>query len=219
MTGTNGTSGHPHLSKNEIRQAFDHLAPSYGRETWPLNHLLGVNRLRRDLLQKANGNGSVLDVACGTGENFPFFDPDDEITAIDLSPAMVQAAGRRAKDLGLEVDLHVMDVESLDFPDNSFDVVTSALSTCTFPHPVAALREMARVCRETGRILLVEHGRSSWELLGKYQDRAAQKHFEANAGCRWNQRPEEIVRSAGLNILSSRRTLLGIFHAIEATPT
>ena len=216
MKGTNGNSGYPLLSKREIRYSFDQLAPSYSRQTWPLNHLLGVNRLRRKLIQKVEGR--ILDVACGTGENFPFYSSDSDITAIDLSPAMVQAARQRAEQLGLNVELRVMDAESLEFPDNSFDVVTSALSTCTFPHPVTALQEMGRVCRQSGRILLIEHGRSSWELLGRYQDRRARKHFEANAGCRWNQEPEEIVQTAGLDIVSSRRALLGIFHAIEATP-
>lgn len=216
MKGTNGKSGYPLLSKREIQHSFDHLAPSYSRQTWPLNHLLGVNRLRRKLMGQVNGR--ILDVACGTGENFPFYSPDSDITAIDLSPAMVQAARQRAEQLGLNVELQVMDAESLEFPDNSFDVVTSALSTCTFPHPVIALQEMARVCRENGRILLIEHGRSSWELLGRYQDRRAHNHFEANAGCRWNQEPEEIVQTAGLDIVSSQRALLGIFQAIEATP-
>lgn len=118
----------------------------------------------------------------------------------------------------MNVEIQVMDAESLDFPDNSFDVVTSALSTCTFPHPAVALQEMGRVCREGGRILLIEHGRSTWEFLSRHQDRTAHKHFEANAGCRWNQDPLEIVQAAGLRVVSSRRALLGVFRAIEANP-
>lgn len=212
----NGPSSYPLLSKQEIRRAFDDLAPLYSRKLWFNNQILGVNQLRRKLMRRLNGR--VLDVSCGTGENFDFIDPDNPITAIDLSPAMVEAARQRAERLGLKVELHVMDAESLEFPDHSFDVVTSSLSTCTFPNPVIALQEMGRVCRVNGRILLVEHGRSSWEFIGKHQDRTAHEHFESNAGCRWNQDPLAMVRAAGLTVVSSQRALFGIFHAIEATP-
>ncbi|NIN33964.1 MAG: methyltransferase domain-containing protein, partial [Gammaproteobacteria bacterium] len=97
----------------------------------------------------------------------------------------------------IAVDLHVMDAESLTFADNSFDTVVSALSTCTFPDPIAALREMNRVCKPTGQILLVEHGRSSLRPLAHYQDRNAHAHYEKSAGCRWNQEPDQLVMAAG----------------------
>lgn len=91
MNGTNGESGYPVLSKDELQKAFDDLAPSYGREIWLTNHILGVNRLRSKLLRQAGGR--ILDVACGTGENFPFFSPESDITAIDLSGGSSPAGG------------------------------------------------------------------------------------------------------------------------------
>jgi hypothetical protein len=77
---------------------------------------------------------------------------------------------------------------------------------------------MGRVCKPAGRILLLEHGRSSLRPLAHYQDRKAQAHYEKAAGCRWNQNPVALVQRAGLPILSAKRITFGVFHAIQAVP-
>jgi ubiquinone/menaquinone biosynthesis C-methylase UbiE len=111
-----------------------------------------------------------------------------------------------------------MDAENLEFPDGSFDTVLSALSTCTYPDPVKALREMRRVCKFDGLILLLEHSHSSLPWLAKFQDRYVDQHYQENAGCRWNQDPLELVQEAGLKIVRSKLAVLGMFHSIEASP-
>jgi ubiquinone/menaquinone biosynthesis C-methylase UbiE len=201
------------LPAEEIQRAYDRLAPDYSRMTFVERHLFGVDRQRRRLLEGVTGR--VLDVACGTGASFPFLKAASQVTGIDLSPGMLDLARRRAERLGLSVDLQVMDAGRLDFADDVFDVVVSALSTCTFPDPVAALREMGRVTRPGGRILLLEHGRSSWGPVGRHQDRTAHRHF-ATAGCRWNQEPLDLARAAGLTVTAHGRSFLGVFHTIEA---
>ena len=101
------------------------------------------------------------------------------------------------------------------FGEYCFDTVVSSLSACTFPNPAGALQEMARVCRTDGKILLLEHGRSHREWLGRWQDRHADK-FAKPLGCHWNREPLELTKSAGLKIIRSRRSFFGIFHRIEA---
>lgn len=103
----------------------------------------------------------------------------------------------------------------LAFRDGSFDTVVSTLSTCTFPDPVEALREMRRVCRPGGRILLLEHGRSTRPGVAAWQDRRTAKHA-AHLGCWWNREPLDNVRRAGLEPRSTTRTFLGIVHVIHA---
>ena len=73
------------------------------------------------------------------------------------------------------------------------------------------------MCRPDGQILLIEHGRSTWNWLGWYQDRHAHQMIE-QGGCRWNQEPQELVKEAGLDILSAERTLFGIFHTMRVSP-
>jgi ubiquinone/menaquinone biosynthesis C-methylase UbiE len=204
------------MTVNQVQSAYDKIADQYEKRIWFDQHILGVARLRRRLLSKASGK--ILEVACGTGQNFKLFAPNSEITAVELSPGMLEQARQNASAHGLKVNLAVMDAEKLEFPDGSFDTVVSTLSTCTFPNPVKALQEMKRVCRPDGLILLLEHGHSDLPWLAKYQDRHEYQHYEDHAGCRWNQDPLDLIQSAGIKVLGSRRAILGMFHSIEATP-
>jgi ubiquinone/menaquinone biosynthesis C-methylase UbiE len=205
------------MTANTLQSAYDQIADQYEKKIWFDQHILGVARLRKKLLSKATGK--ILDVACGTGQNFPPFAPNSEITAVDLSPKMLEIARRNATRHGLDVNLAVLDAEKLEFTDGRFDTVVSTLSTCTFPNPVKALQEMKRVCRPDGLILLLEHGHSNLPWLANFQDRNEYQHYQDHAGCRWNQDPLDLVRSAGIKVLKSKRNILGMFHSIEATPS
>jgi ubiquinone/menaquinone biosynthesis C-methylase UbiE len=199
----------------EIRQKYNRFARQY--DLWDtIPGLLGEARLRRRLLRRAAGQ--VLEVAAGTGKNLPYYPRSCQITAVDLSPAMLERARKRAGTLGRSVTFLEMDAQALAFPDHSFDTVVSTLSTCTFPDPAAALREMGRVCRTDGRILLLEHGRSDRAWLGRWQDRLADRHAR-RLGCHWNREPLQLVQQASLAVRSSQRRFFGIYHVIEATPT
>lgn len=202
-------------AKAQIRQKYERFARWYDLPNGILEALLAVGRLRRQLLARAAGR--VLEVAAGTGKNFRHYPRTCQITAVDFTPAMLEITRKRAARLGLRVSFEIMDAEALAFRAGRFDTVVSTLSVCTFPDPVAALRELARVCRPEGRILLLEHGRSDREWLGRWQDRRAERHART-LGCRWNREPLELMRQAGLKVLAARRTLLGTFHTIEAMP-
>ncbi len=221
-TSTGKACPPPYIPENEkmkvsqLQNAYDGIAAQYEKRTWFDQHVLGVAHQRNQLMSKAHGK--ILDVACGTGLNFPMFPAASEITAIDLSPQMLEFAKQKATSLHLNVQVKVMDAQNLEFADGSFDTVTSILSTCTFPDPIQALREMKRVCRPDGLILLLEHGHSNLRWLANYQDRHVLQHYQQNAGCRWNQDPLELVLAAGLKVLNSKRFGLGMFHAIVASP-
>ena len=202
------------FASRDVSAKYDRFAPWYDWLEGILN-LLGLSRLRRMLLRQASGK--VLEVAVGTGKNLSYYPPDCRIIALDLSKGMLSVARRRAAKLSMHVFFSLADAEALPFPDKSFDTVVSSLSTCTFPNPVAALEEMARVCRPEGRVFLLEHGRSDNERLGRWQDRHADQFAKASA-CHWNREPLDMVRKAGLEVNTARRCFLGIFHQIEAAP-
>lgn len=208
------SSNFPSAVKAEIRQKYDKFARWYDLAEG-LPELLGVRRLRRRLLKRASGR--VLEVAVGTGKNLQYYPPTCRITGTDYSPGMLEIARKRAARLGREVAFLVMDGEGLAFPDRSFDTVVSSLTLCTFPDPATTLREMSRVCRPGGRILLLEHGRSDREWLGRWQDRRSDRHAK-RLGCRWNREPLDLVRLAGMTPVAAHRTFFGIFHTIEALP-
>ncbi len=203
------------LSKEEITESYNKYAFWYDiLEKIP--EFLGVNRIRRNLFRKASGE--VLEVAAGTGNNLRHYPKDCKLTLIDLSRSMLEIASQKARKLKLTVSIQEMDAESLEFPDNAFDTVVDSLSLCTLTQPVQALREMARVCKPNGRILLLEHGRSSKEGLARWQDKRAEKHAK-RFGCNWNRDILGIVREADVEMVSSKQHCFGVFHAIELNPT
>ncbi len=201
-------------SKQEIIRNYDKYAHWYDFvERFP--ELLGLNRVRKKLFQEASGN--VLEVAAGTGNNLRHYPKDCKITLIDLSHGMLRRALQKAGKHKLHVFIQEMDAERLGFSDNAFDTVVDSLSLCTLKEPVEALKEMARVCKPSGRILLLEHGRSSNERVGRWQDKRADKHAQ-RLGCIWNRNILGFVEEAGLEFISRKRYFFGIFHAIKVKP-
>jgi ubiquinone/menaquinone biosynthesis C-methylase UbiE len=202
------------LTSREVSEKYDRFARWYD---WleGVPGLLGVSRLRRRLMQGAHGR--VLEIAVGTGKNLAHYPTDCWIVALDLSGEMLKVAQNRAAKRSMRVSFLVANAEALPFPDESYDTVVSSLSTCTFPQPVTALKEMARVCQREGRVLLLEHGRSDHERLGGWQDGHADQ-FAKPLGCHWNREPLDMVRNAGLKVSNARRSFFGIFHQIEAAP-
>ncbi|WP_246998410.1 class I SAM-dependent methyltransferase [Halosolutus gelatinilyticus] len=201
-------------SIEEIRAVYADCADWADRFDWLDRRLTG--RYRRELFGDAEGR--VLDVACGTGPNFEYLPESVDLVGIDISPEMLSKARTRLDDLPIDGALREMDAQDLAFADDSFDTVISSLSTCTFPDPVAALREMDRVCRPDGRILLLEHGRSDVGPIARFQDWRADSHYET-AGCRWNQEPIENVVQADVPIVEVSNRFLGIVTLIEARPS
>jgi ubiquinone/menaquinone biosynthesis C-methylase UbiE len=200
------------FTSQEISRKYDRFARWYD---WVegIPDLLGLSRLRRQLLRRASGR--VLEVAVGTGKNLPYYPLGCRVVALDVSREMLKVTRKRAGKLSMNVSFLVADAEALPFPAHCFDTVISSLSVCTFPNPVGTLEEMARVCRTDGKILLLEHGRSDREWLGRWQDRHADK-FATPLGCHWNREPLELTKDAGLEVVRARRTFFGIFHQIEA---
>lgn len=202
-------------SRSDWLRIHNRAARDYINSEWSREVLLGVRNMRRKLFAQASGD--ILDVGCGYGMNFLYLTHASSITGVDFSSVMLERARQTVRGIGIQVDLREGDAEALPFPDNNFDTVISTLSTCSFFDPIKALREMRRVCKPSGKILLIEHGRSSWEWLGRYQDRHVLEQIELG-GCRWNQEPQQVVKEAGLKIQRSQRNLFGIFHTMVASP-
>ncbi len=197
-----------------IRAVYDRLAGRYDLLEWPVEALL-FRRLRRDLCRRVRGE--VLEVAVGTGKNLPYYPAGCRITGVDLSPGMLRRAAARAQRLGLHARFLLMDAERLGFADSSFDTVVSTLALCTIPEPVRALREMGRVCRPGGLILLLDHVRSDRRWLGRLQDRLTPGNVR-RLGCYLNRDSEALVRAAGLRLEHVSRHALGAVKAIVARP-
>lgn len=139
---------------------------------WPALYDAGVNiitlgrarRLRALTVDNAllRSGENVLDVGCGTGGvTIPAklrVGNDGKAAGIDPAPEMIAAARRKARGAGLEIDFRVGVIESLPFPDGTFDAVVSSLMMHHLPEHVQAkgLAEVRRVLKPGGRLLIAD---------------------------------------------------------------
>jgi ubiquinone/menaquinone biosynthesis C-methylase UbiE len=131
---------------------------------------------------------------------------------------MLAEASRHQQGSRFPVVLQQANAESLSsFADNSFDTVTGSLVLCTVPDYEAALREMARVVKADGRIVLMEHVLAKNPLLKGVMKVLAPLQFR-NMGCHIDRQTDQIIRNLGFSIEQDRTRLMGIFHLIVARP-
>lgn len=121
-------------------------------------------RIRPLLWQHVIGE-KILDVGVGTGRNIPFY-PKTRVTGIDISPAMLERAKKRAKKHNVRVSLHTMDVTHLRYPDNSFDSVVATFVLCVMDrhHEKKAVHEIFRVLKPGGRFCMFNYQYSQHAL-------------------------------------------------------
>jgi len=160
---------------------------------------------------------TALEVGVGTGKNLAYYPQDVRITAIDLSPRMLARARKKAKKLNIKVDLQEMDVQYLKFPDHSFDTVFATFVFCSVPDPVMGLRELRRVCKPEGRLLLLEHMRPGNAALGFFFD-ALNPVVVRMMGANINRRTIDNIRTAGWQIQVQENLSSDIIRWIEAVP-
>jgi ubiquinone/menaquinone biosynthesis C-methylase UbiE len=155
---------------------------------------------------------SVLICGCGTGTDFEFLPRDARILAVDASPAMLEIAAAKARRLGHEARLEVMDATRLNLESARFDVVILHLIVAVVPDHAAVLREAARVLRPGGRIALLDKyfaGPGSPRLIRRLLD-----PLMAHIATSINVPMHELAARSGLRFVREEPVLLrGMFRA------
>lgn len=139
----------------DIQKRYDRLAPYFDLIEAPMEGFF-FRKWRKRLWGEAEGY-HILEVGVGTGKNFDFYPANARVTAVDFSTKMLQQAERTRGRKKVEADLEWMDVQSLSYADNSFDTVIGSFVFCSVPMPVKGLKELNRVCRPGGKVVLLEH--------------------------------------------------------------
>jgi phosphatidylethanolamine/phosphatidyl-N-methylethanolamine N-methyltransferase len=146
-----------------VEDVYERLASFYDLLFGPTLHAGRVQAIQR--MGIASGD-RVLEVGVGTGINGALYPRDCFVTGIDLSAPMLEKAHDRIARKGIaNVRLMQMDAADLKFPDGTFDIVYAPYVISVVPDPVAVAREMRRVCRAGGRIVFLNHFRSSNRLM------------------------------------------------------
>jgi ubiquinone/menaquinone biosynthesis C-methylase UbiE len=141
---------------SETRDAWDRIAPDYDRTNTPTQIWLGNEGLRRAGLEQGM---RFVDVAAGSGAlSIPAARIGAEVLAIDQSPVMLELLTERAATEGLRIATREMDGHALTLADDSFDMAGSQFGVMLFPDMPKGIREMARVVRPGGRVLMIAYG-------------------------------------------------------------
>jgi ubiquinone/menaquinone biosynthesis C-methylase UbiE len=142
--------------QTQIRDAWSAIAAGYDEFVTPTHLWLGREALRRAGLRSGM---RVLDVAAGSGAlSIPAARLGARVLSVDLSPAMVERLLARARSEGLSLEARAMDGHRLELEDGSFDLVGSQFGVMLFPDLPRGVREMVRVARPGGRVLVVAYG-------------------------------------------------------------
>ena len=202
-------------STDLARRRYNRIAFLYDFLEAPMEHMR-FSAWRKRLKAGIKGK-RALEAGVGTGKNMAYYPADVQVTAIDLSPQMLTRARQKAEKLRLQVDLREMDVQRLEFPDHSFDTVFATFVFCSVPDPLIGLRELKRVCKPDGKLLLLEHMRPGNAILGFIFD-VFNPLIVRIIGASINRRTINNIRQAGWQIKVQENLSADIVKWIEATP-
>lgn len=222
VTERDVSQGVSYVTNPERNHRFQEVADFYDNEIGREESVMGMNLLRRSLLY-FHAKGNVLEVGAGTGRNIDYYPSNVErIVLTDSSANMLFRAFEKVRGLSEKKRSRYAclqaDASHLRFPDHSFDTVVDTFGLCSYDDPVQVLKEMARVCKPDGKILLLEHGRSKvWHSITHYLDKNAERHAK-NWGCVWNRDLDAILEEAGLQVERLDNWHFGTTYYVVARP-
>jgi len=159
-----------------------------------------IMRQRRKIVPEAEGE--VLEVGLGTGRNLSFYDRARVTRLVGLDPAaeLTGRAAKRAQGLGLPIEVVGLSGEAMPFAEASFDTVVMTYTLCSIPQPGAALKEIRRVLKPSGRLLFCEHGRAPDADVRAWQERIEPRWKPWCGGCHLTRDPAGLICEHGFTL-------------------
>ena len=194
------------------REKWDRAAPGYD-----LMSAKGTEKRwapwKQDLF--SNMDGHILFLALGTGLDIAACPPNRDITAIDISPKMIEQAHNRVNAYQGEIKVHEMDLHELTFDEAEFDQVFSSCTFCSVPDPIAGLQSLKRVMKPGGELYMFEHTGSRYfpfNLMMEIMTPISRKF-----GTEMKRNTVYNVKAAGFTVTEVNHIFLDIVKTIKAT--
>lgn len=154
-------------------------------------------------------SGKILEVGIGSGATLSYYKKDADVTGIDFSKGMLEIGREKVKDLKLEnIKLLEMDIENMEFQDNSFDSVFSSCVFCTVPNAEKGINEVYRVLKPNGKAIFIEHMKSK-----KWSVNLILKTLNIFStwilGTHLTRETEKTIINAGFSKVTSKNIMLG----------
>jgi phosphatidylethanolamine/phosphatidyl-N-methylethanolamine N-methyltransferase len=189
------------MELQSVERAYARWAPFYD---WTFGALL--TSARREAAGRITAlGGALLEVGVGTGLSLPLYGPDVEVSAFDYSEEMLSKARARVErhKLGNVVDLRQMDASAMDYPDARFDTVTAMHVLSVVPDPGQVLREIHRVLKPGGHLILLGYFSGSRGIFGAYERVVGP--FAHRLGWHFDCHPELVLGHPGFALVQQRR--------------
>lgn len=202
------------LETRKLIRRWDHSARRYDRLSLPMEHMLGFSSARAKLFEGLSG--SVLELGVGTGRNIPYYPNEVDVTALDISGQMLAQAVAKAHALAKTPSFVIADVEALCFQGQAFDAVVASGVFCSVLDPLRGFREVKRVLKDGGTLILLEHIRPraflGWlfDLLDPLVSRLIGPHI--------NRRTLDTLKQAGFSVVKEENVFSDWVKWIEAVP-
>jgi ubiquinone/menaquinone biosynthesis C-methylase UbiE len=146
-------------------------------------------------------SGTVLEVGAGSGLNLPCYGPQvQKLYALDPSRELWKMARKRVREAPFPVEFLAASAERIPLEDMSVDTVVTTWTLCTIPDPLQALTDMRRVLKPEGRLIFVEHGRSSDPGVLAWQNWLTPVWSRIGGGCHLNRKIDALIADAGFDI-------------------
>ncbi len=174
------------------------FAKIYEKLMFPLE-FIRIRDLRKSIIPSLKGN--ILEVGAGTGLNMGYYAKGSRLTLTDINNGMLNIAKKKAKELGIKASFFQMPAERLSFKDSQFDTVVATLVFCSVENPEKAFRELRRVCKNNGIIVLLEHVKSEDKFLA-FSQKLVKPIFCRIAGCNPHRDTLRSIEKSGLKVLS-----------------
>lgn len=159
-------------------------------------------------------DGKILFLALGTGLDIPTFPTGKNITAIDISPRMIDEAQERVAAYDGAISAKVMDVHEMSFEPGSFDQVFTSCTFCSVPDPVKGLKALHHVLKPNGKLFMFEHTGSRFYPFKAMMN--AMTLLTERFGPAMNRKTVENVRAAGFRIDEVNNVFLDVVKTIKA---